>query len=575
MAVAKDLREVCQFGNLMEVGKKMSGADILIKSLECEGVDTIFGYPGGAVLNIYDAIYRCKKIKHILTRHEQGLIHAADGYARSTGKPGVCIATSGPGATNLVTGIATAYMDSVPLVIITGQVAVSYIGKDSFQEADITGITLPITKYSYLVKDVRDLARYVREAFHLATTGRPGPVLIDLPKDVTYAETEFFYPPEIDLPGYKLKPNGIEKEVEKASEMLKEAQRPVIIAGGGVVNSGAHEELLALAEKLQIPVSTTLMGKGSFPENHPLYLGMPGMHGTAYANYAISDCDLLLAVGMRFDDRVTGNVKTFAKDAKVIHIDIDAAEINKNIHVDLSIVSDAKNALEKLLGIIKEKDNRRWLDKIEFWKKEYPLKYCKDSTRIKPQYILEKINEVTAGDAYFVTDTGQHQMWAAQYLKCVRPRSFMTSGGLGTMGYGFPAAMGVQIAHPEAKVVTIVGDGGFQMNSQELATAVHYNLPLTICIFNNGYLGMVRQWQDLFLDKRYSHTEISQPDFVKLAESYGAVGMRVEKPEDVKKTLEKAMETPRPVVIDFLIEQEENVFPMVPAGGSIDKMLGR
>lgn len=575
MAVAKDLREVCQFGNLMEVGKKMSGADILIKSLECEGVDTIFGYPGGAVLNIYDAIYRCKKIKHILTRHEQGLIHAADGYARSTGKPGVCIATSGPGATNLVTGIATAYMDSVPLVIITGQVAVSYIGKDSFQEADITGITLPITKYSYLVKDVRDLARYVREAFHLATTGRPGPVLIDLPKDVTYAETEFFYPPEIDLPGYKLKPNGIEKEVEKASEMLKEAQRPVIIAGGGVVNSGAHEELLTLAEKLQIPVSTTLMGKGSFPENHPLYLGMPGMHGTAYANYAISDCDLLLAVGMRFDDRVTGNVKTFAKDAKVIHIDIDAAEINKNIHVDLSIVSDAKNALEKLLGIIKEKDNRRWLDKIEFWKKEYPLKYCKDSTRIKPQYILEKINEVTAGDAYFVTDTGQHQMWAAQYLKCVRPRSFMTSGGLGTMGYGFPAAMGVQIAHPEAKVVTIVGDGGFQMNSQELATAVHYNLPLTICIFNNGYLGMVRQWQDLFLDKRYSHTEISQPDFVKLAESYGAVGMRVEKPEDVKKTLEKAMETPRPVVIDFLIEQEENVFPMVPAGGSIDKMLGR
>ncbi|MBZ4688627.1 MAG: acetolactate synthase large subunit [Clostridia bacterium] len=575
MAVAKDLREVCQFGNLMEVGKKMSGADILIKSLECEGVDTIFGYPGGAVLNIYDAIYRCKKIKHILTRHEQGLIHAADGYARSTGKPGVCIATSGPGATNLVTGIATAYMDSVPLVIITGQVAVSYIGKDSFQEADITGITLPITKYSYLVKDVRDLARYVREAFHLATTGRPGPVLIDLPKDVTYAETEFFYPPEIDLPGYKLKPNGIEKEVEKASEMLKEAQRPVIIAGGGVVNSGAHEELLALAEKLQIPVSTTLMGKGSFPENHPLYLGMPGMHGTAYANYAISDCDLLLAVGMRFDDRVTGNVKTFAKDAKVIHIDIDAAEINKNIHVDLSIVSDAKNALEKLLGLVNEKDNRRWLDKIEYWKKEYPLKYCKDSTRIKPQYILEKINEVTAGDAYFVTDTGQHQMWAAQYLKCVRPRSFMTSGGLGTMGYGFPAAMGVQIAHPEAKVVTIVGDGGFQMNSQELATAVHYNLPLTICIFNNGYLGMVRQWQDLFLDKRYSHTEISQPDFVKLAESYGAVGMRVEKPEDVKKTLEKAMETPRPVVIDFLIEQEENVFPMVPAGGSIDKMLGR
>ncbi len=571
-----NLREVTDLGNLTREVERLNGAEILIKSLEYEGTDVIFGYPGGAVLNIYDALYNHKNLKHVLARHEQGAAHAADGYARSTGKPGVCFATSGPGATNLITGIATAYMDSVPLVIITGQVGVSLIGKDSFQEADITGITLPITKYAYLVKDVKDLARCVREAFHLATTGRPGPVVIDIPKNVQIEETDYYYPPEINLPGYKNKENGIEKEVQKAAEMLEKADRPVIMAGGGAVSSGAHESLLELAEKLQIPVTATLMGKSAFPENHELYLGMPGMHGTAYANYAISESDLILAVGARFSDRVTGNIKTFASNASIIHVDIDATEINKNVVVDLSILGDAKESLRKIISYSKEKNNPKWRDKIDFLKKEYALKYAKDSKTIKPQYILEKINEIASGSkSYFIADTGQHQMWAAQYINCVYPRTFMTSGGLGTMGYGFPAAMGVQTAHPESNVFALVGDGGFQMNSQELAAAVQYELPLIICIFNNGYLGMVRQWQQLFFDKRYSHTEISQPDFVKLAESYGAVGMRVKKPEEVKAALEKAVEIKNTVVLDFIIEKEENVFPMVPAGGSINKMMGR
>lgn len=556
--------------------KKLNGADILIKALESEGVDTIFGYPGGAVLPIYDAIYHCKTIRHILPRHEQGAAHAADGYARSTGKPGVCIATSGPGATNLITGITTAYMDSIPMVIFTGQVPTGNIGKDSFQEADITGIVLPITKHAVLVKDVRELSKTIREAFHIATTGRPGPVLVDIPKDVTVAETEFEYPPKIELPGYRLAAEGrAGKQIERAVKLLKEAKKPVIIAGGGVIHSEASEPLQQLAEKARIPVANTVMGKGSFPGDHELYIGTPGMHGSAFTNYSVTESDLLLAVGVRFSDRVTGDVNTFAPNAKIIQVDIDAAEINKNVLVDFPIIGNARDILEKLARSVEPLDTEEWLSQIDSWKRDYPLSYCQGNNALKPQCVVEKINKIAGENSFYVVDTGQHQMWAVQYLCCKRPRSFLTSGGLGTMGFSFPASMGVQIAHPDADVITIVGDGSFQMNSQELATAVYYELPLNVCILNNNYLGMVRQWQDLFFGKRYSHVEITQPDFVKLAESYGAVGIRVEKKEEVEDALRSSLKTPKTVVIDFRIEKEENVFPMVPAGGAIDKMLGR
>ncbi|MBS3969849.1 MAG: biosynthetic-type acetolactate synthase large subunit [Clostridia bacterium] len=571
--------EVNEIGNCLEnygEGEVLTGAEILLRALEMEGVDTIFGYPGGTVLHIYDALYNCKAIKHILPRHEQGGVHAADGYARSTGRPGVVLATSGPGAANLVTGIATAYMDSIPMVVITGQVAIPAIGRDSFQEADITGITLPITKYGFLVKDIKELARCIHEAFYIATTGRPGPVIVDIPKDITVKTCEFFYPPEYNLPGYKLKPNGIEKELEETVKLIKEAKRPVLYAGGGVIASGAEKQLVVLAEKLDIPVTCTLMAKGAIPDTHPLALGMPGMHGTAYANYAITESDLLLAVGARFDDRVTGNVKTFAPNAKKVHIEIDPAEINKNVVVDVAILGDTKEILGKLLSKLESQKRPDWIAQINEWKEKYPLRFVQGEGTLKPQYVISSINEILEDNSFVVADTGQHQMWSAQYIKTRRGRGFFTSGGLGTMGYGFPAAIGAQVANPESLVVAIVGDGGFQMNCQELATVAVYNLPVKICIINNGYLGMVRQWQDLFLNKRYSHTNINQgPDFVRLAEAFGVKALRVTKPEEVLPALQEAKDYPGSVLIDFIVEKEENVFPMVPAGGSIYEMLGR
>ncbi|WP_428846281.1 biosynthetic-type acetolactate synthase large subunit [Metallumcola ferriviriculae] len=555
--------------------RTLNGAQIVVESLKAEGVEVIFGYPGGAVLSLYDALYGEEEIKHILTRHEQGAVHAADGYARATGKCGVVFATSGPGATNLVTGIANAYMDSVPLVAITGQVASGLIGKDSFQEADITGITQPITKYSYLVKDVKDLARIMREAFHIATTGRPGPVVVDLPKDIAAAETEFIYPPEVNLPGYKYIYNGITANLTQAVKAVNQAERPVIYAGGGIIAAGAHEELIAFAEKINAPVTTTLMGKGAFPDVHPLALGMPGMHGTAYANYAITDSDLVIGLGVRFDDRVTGRLDMFAPNATIIHVDIDPAEISKNIRADIPLVGNVREVLADLLKEVEPRQHQAWLDKVEQWRRNHPLNYDQDNEVIKPQYVVEQICDITRGEAFIATEVGQNQMWAAQFYQCKYPRRFISSGGLGTMGFGLPAAIGVQLAHPDSVVFNIAGDGSIQMNSQEFATAVQYGLPIKVAILNNHYLGMVRQWQELFYDRRYSYTHMEGgPDFVKLAEAYGAQGMRVERPEDVRPALERAMAAPGTFVIEFIVDEEENVFPMVPAGGAINKMLG-
>lgn len=552
---------------------KFSGAEIFLKSLEAEGVDTIFGYPGGQVLPIYDALYDARKIKHYLVRHEQGAAHAADGYARATGKPGVCLATSGPGATNLVTGIATAYMDSVPLVAFTGQVPVDLIGRDAFQEADITGITLPITKHNYLVKDVNDLARTIKEAFHIATTGRPGPVLIDIPKDISVNRTKFSYPEDVNLPGYRPTYKGHPAQINQAAKLINHAKRPVIYAGGGVVISGAHAEIKALAEKIKAPVTTTLMGIGSFPEDHPASLGMLGMHGTAYANYAVSEADLLISVGARFDDRVTGRVDTFAPHAKIIHIDIDPAEIGKIVRVDVPIVGDTRQVLKVLNEKVEPRDSGDWLDQIKEWKVKHPLKYLKKG-QLKPQFIIEEINRVTKGEAVIVTEVGQNQMWAAQYYTYRKPRSFISSGGLGTMGYGFPAAIGAKVGRPKDIVIDIAGDGSIQMNIQELATAVAYNIPVIVAILNNSRLGMVRQWQTIFYDERYSSTIITGPDFVKLAEAYGAMGLRVKRNADVKPALEKALAARKPVLIDFVVDPEANVLPMVPPGGAINKMMG-
>ncbi len=551
---------------------EITGAEALIESLENEGVEVIFGYPGGSVLPIYDELYDAS-IRHVLVRHEQAAAHAADGYAQATGRTGVCIATSGPGATNLVTGIATAYMDSVPLVAITGQVPRSLIGGDAFQEADITGITLPITKHNYLVKDVEDVPRIIKEAFYIASTGRPGPVLIDIPKDVTTDTLEFRYPQKINLRGY-MPPKGVDVEqLREAAQLILRSERPVIYAGGGVIISNASSELLSLAETIMAPVTTTLMGKGAFPDTHPLSIGMPGMHGTKYANYAIQESDLIIAVGARFDDRVTGKLESFAPNAKIIHIDIDPAEIGKNARVDIPVVGDARAALSRLTGLVKEEQPRTgaWLDRIKKWKEEFPLQYKRDG--LKPQYVVECINELYP-DAIITTEVGQNQMWAAQYFNCTRPRTFITSGGLGTMGYGFPAAIGAKVGVPDATVIDIAGDGSFQMNSQELATAVQNNVPVVVAILNNGYLGMVRQWQELFFERRYSATIIEESvDFVKLAEAYGALGLRVKEPEDVKAALKEAVDSGRPCVIDFIVERTENVSPMVPAGAAINEIL--
>ncbi|NPE27896.1 acetolactate synthase large subunit [Methanococcoides sp. SA1] len=552
--------------------ERMTGARAFVECLYRENVEVIFGYPGGVLLPIYDELYDAH-LHHLLVRHEQAAVHAAEGYARATGKVGVCLATSGPGATNLVTGIANAYMDSVPMVAFTGQVPSSMIGNDAFQEANITGITMPITKHNYLVQDVKDLPRIIKEAFHIASTGRPGPVLIDLPKDITTDEIDFVYPDTVELRGYKPTFKGNTQQIKRAAAVLKDAKRPVIYAGGGVIGSEGSKELLAFAEKIKAPVTTTLTGIGGFPNDNALYLGMPGMHGTKYANYAIQESDVLIAVGVRFDDRVTGKTSSFAPNATVIHIDIDPAEISKIIKVDVPIVGDAKHVLGSLITHVSECDTKEWLDKIATWKRDFPLFYVNREDVIKPQYILEQISKVCP-DAIIVTEVGQHQMWAAQYFNYTEPRTFISSGGLGTMGYGFPAAIGAKLGKPDKVVFDVSGDGSFQMNSQEMATIVQNNIPIIIAIFNNGYLGMVRQWQALFFEHRYSHTTIENSvDFVKLAEAYGAMGIRVTKPSEVKAAIEKAIEANAPVLIDFIIEREENVSPMVPAGAAINEIL--
>jgi acetolactate synthase-1/2/3 large subunit len=544
-----------------------------------EKVEVIFGFPGGAVLHIYDQLFKAP-IKHVLTRHEQGAIHAADGYARSTGKPGVCLVTSGPGATNTVTGVATAYMDSVPVVVFTGQVPTPMIGNDAFQEADTVGITRPITKHNYLVKDVNDLPRVLKEAFYIATTGRPGPVVVDLPKDVMMATTAQPYPDKVALRGYKPTYSGHLGQVKKAASIIAKAKRPVLYTGGGVIISSCDKELLQLAELTQIPVTTTLMGLGGFPGTHPLSMGMLGMHGTWYANTAISDSDLIIAVGARFDDRVTGKISGFAPHAKIIHIDIDPSSISKNVKVDLPIVGDAKDILRKLIKELKQLYEgkapltKAWLAQIEEWKREHPLKYNDHSGKPKPQFVVDEIYRLTRGEAIITTEVGQNQMWAAQFYKFARSRSFLSSGGLGTMGYGFPAAIGAQMGNPGRTVIDIAGDGSFQMNMQELATVVQYRLPVKVAILNNRFLGMVRQWQQLFFEKRYSFTCLHcAPDFVKLAEAFGAVGLRAQTPEEVAPVIEQALSINKPVVMDFQVDPEENVAPMVPAGGALKDMI--
>jgi acetolactate synthase-1/2/3 large subunit len=561
-----------------------NGADALIQALENQGVEVVFGYPGGQVIPEFDAFMRHGKMPLILVRHEQGAAHAADGYARATGKTGVCLATSGPGATNLITGIANAYLDSIPMVAFTGQVPTQFIGTDFFQEADIYGITLPVTKHNYLVKDVRDLPEVIKEAFHIASTGRPGPVVIDVPGDVARAEIkgstiDWDSPPK--LPGYKPTYKGHARQINQAVQAIALAKRPLLYVGGGVITSGASEELRELAELTQIPVTWTLMGKGAFPDTHPLNMGMPGMHGTRYANHSLCDCDLLIAVGVRFDDRVTGKLAGFSGGSKKIHIDIDPAEIGKNVEIDIPIVGDAKNILRGILAGLKKTEGFQprtgeWLEVIADWKRRYPLAYDQGDV-IKPEFVVEQICETTKDrPTVIATEVGQNQMWAAQYYRSTEPRTFISSGGLGTMGFGLPAAIGAKFGRPDALVIDIAGDGSIQMNSQEFATAVANKLDLKVAILNNGYLGMVRQWQELFWDKRYSGTDlrVGTPDFVKLAEAYGATGIRVERPEDVRKALTKAYRTPGVVVLDFMVEREENVYPMVAPGAAIGDMMG-
>ena len=563
------------------------GADIVIETLKEEKVEVIFGLPGGAIMEVYDALYRDGSIKHILARHEQGAGHMAEGYAKATGKVGVAMTTSGPGATNIVTPIADAYMDSVPLVVITGQVPTHMIGNDAFQEVDIVGITRPITKHNFLVRDIEELPFIIREAFYIARTGRPGPVLIDIPKDITQQLSDVKIPSleEVKkaLPGYKPHVEGNAQQIKRAAKLIMEAKRPVLYVGGGAVNSEAQEELVELAELMRIPVTTTTQGKGAFPENHPLSLRMLGMHGTYYANMAVYNSDLLIAVGARFDDRVTGKIDEFAPDAKIIHIDIDPASISKNIIVDVPIVGDVKIVLRKLINEIKRKGARilypeereKWLEQIEKWKRLHPLTYKNSKKVIKPQYVIEQIYEVTKGDAIIVPGVGQHQMWAAMFYKFSYPRQFLNSGGLGTMGFGLPAGIGAKIGRPEKEVFVVDGDGSFIMTMQEIITAVQYKVPVKVAIINNAYLGMVRQWQELFYDKRYSEVDLSfQPDFVKLAESMGAVGFRAEKPKEVREILEEAMKIEdRPVIMDFVVDREENVLPMVPPGKSYRDMI--
>jgi acetolactate synthase-1/2/3 large subunit len=553
---------------------KMTGAHALIECFRREGVDVIFGYPGGQMLPIYDVIYDTDDIRHILVRHEQGAAHAADGYARASGKVGVCMATSGPGATNLVTGIATAAMDSVPIIAITGQVPTFAIGKDAFQEADITGITLPITKHNFLITRAEDIPQVLKQAFYIASTGRRGPVLIDFPRDMQQAEIDFGYPEEVDLPGYRPTTGGHPRMIERAAELIDSAERPLVYGGGGVNTAEAQDELVALAEKVDMPVTMTLMGKGGFPEDHELSLGMPGMHGTAYANYALHEADVVLAVGTRFDDRVTGKLDMFARNARFIHVDIDPAEIGKNVAPALPIVGDVKQVLGQLVKKVSRARHPEWHTTVAEWKKQYPMRWKGDG--LKPQFVVQEIHRATKGKAIIVTEVGQNQMWAAQWYPCSRPRQFISSGGLGTMGYGFPAAIGAKVARPGDAVWDIAGDGSIQMNIQEMATAVAEKIPVKIAVLNNGYLGMVRQWQTLFFKNRLSQTDLAvgTPDLVKLAEAYGAVGLRVTAESEVSAAIKKAMAVDdRPCLIDFLVDREENVMPMVPAGGTVEDML--
>ncbi|WP_027358481.1 biosynthetic-type acetolactate synthase large subunit [Desulforegula conservatrix] len=558
---------------------EMTGAQIVMKSLKDEGVDVIFGYPGGAVIDFYDELTRTD-IKHILVRHEQGAVHAADGFARVTGDVGVCMVTSGPGATNAVTGIATAYMDSIPMVIITGQVPTSLIGNDAFQEVDIVGITRPCTKHNYLVKDVKKLAYIIKEAFHIARTGRPGPVLIDIPKDITNSRTEYEQPGEVSLRSYNpnYKPNM--KQISKIASLIKNAKKPLIFSGGGIILSDCSKELTELARKTNIPVTSSLMGLGGFPGTDDLWLGMLGMHGTYCANMAISECDLMLALGVRFDDRVTGKVDAFAKNATIVHVDIDPTSIHKNVPVQVPIVGDCKITLSVLNELLDQEkpeiikpERKEWLGQVSEWKTGTPLAYSQSDV-IKPQYVVEKLYELTKGEAIITTEVGQNQMWAAQFYKFATPNQWVTSGGLGTMGFGFPAAIGAQMAFPDKIVVDVAGDGSIQMNIQEMATAVQYGLPVKIVILNNRFLGMVRQWQELFYKRNYSSTNMEHaPDFVKLAEAYGAAGFRATKPSEVEEVLKKGLATPGPVIMDFVVEREECVYPMVPAGAPITNML--
>lgn len=552
---------------------KMTGAQMVCESLVREGVEVIFGFPGGAVLPFFDTLPQYPQLRHILVRHEQGAVHAADGYARATGKVGVCLATSGPGAANLVTGIANAHLDSVPIIAITGQVARAFIGKDAFQEIDITGITQPITKHNYLVLDAASLPRIFKEAFYLARTGRPGPLLIDIPRDVFIEQAEFHYPSKVDLPGYKPILQGHPVQIRNAAKLINEARHPLIIAGRGVIISAAYAELKELVEKAQIPVVTTLLGISSFPESHALSYGMIGMHGMAYANFAVNGADLIIAIGMRFDDRATAKVSAFAPDAEIIHIDIDPAEIGKNVRVDVPIVGDAKAVLQKLNKQVTATQHIDWVRQLDDWRREHQAINIRDTDQLLPQYVIRQIYEVTRGEAIIVTGVGQNQMWAAQHYWYNKPNSLISSGGLGTMGFELPAALGAKIGCPDEIVWCIAGDGGFQMTIQELATIVQEKAAVKIAIMNNGFLGMVRQWQELFYRKRYVATPLSNPDFVKIAEAYGLPGLRVKRKEEVVPAIKKAMAEPGPFLIDFNIEPEENVYPMVPPGASLAEVL--
>ncbi|WP_324284499.1 biosynthetic-type acetolactate synthase large subunit [Fusobacterium polymorphum] len=562
--------------------KMIKGARILLECLSRLGINEIFGYPGGAVIPIYDELYSFKDIKHYFARHEQGAVHEADGYARSTGKVGACLATSGPGATNLVTGIMTAHMDSIPLLVITGQVSSSLLGKDAFQESDIVGITVPITKNNYLVQDIKDLPRILKEAYYIASTGRPGPVLVDIPRDIQlqeipYDEFNKIYENHFSLEGYNPVYEGHKGQIKTAIKMIKDSKKPLIIAGAGILKAHAYEELKEFVEKTNIPVAMTLLGLGSFPGNHELALGMIGMHGTTYANYAANEADLIIAAGMRFDDRVTGNPQKFVPNAKIIHIDIDPAEIGKNKLIDVPIVGDLKNVLTDLNEKAPKVSYDEWLKQIKKWKKEYSLIYRKTEDDILiPQEILSEIDKITKGNVIVATDVGQHQMWAAQYLTFNNPYSILTSGGAGTMGFGLPAAIGAQVANPNKKVLAVVGDGGFQMTFQELMLIKEYKLPVKIFIINNSYLGMVRQWQELFHEKRYSSVDLSyNPDFIKIGEAYGIKSIQLKNKKDLKKNLKKILESDEAVLVECIVEKEENVYPMIPAGKDVSCIVGK